>query len=116
MPVIPTKERFDLFNGGYLPQNKDVVYVSTKANKGFINITGHELYRDLKRKHPELHNSVLDLVTFLTAQGANRYFRLSRRQACQTIVAATSDPIPRIFFRVHSYTSSGNLAPGLMLL
>jgi hypothetical protein len=42
VPVTPTQERFNEFNGVYLPSNKNKVYINTKSNVGFINVVGHE--------------------------------------------------------------------------
>jgi len=45
-PVAPTAAEFDIFNGVYLPNVPQSVYV--KADAGFLNIAGHELLHDLE--------------------------------------------------------------------
>lgn len=58
--VSPTAERFNEFNGIYVPSNRKTVYVNTQANVGFVNIAGHELLHDLKRNRPDLYSYLLD--------------------------------------------------------
>ena len=53
-PVVPTDERFNIFNGVYIPSQPKTVYVNANSEVGFIQVAGHELWHALKRSRPEL--------------------------------------------------------------
>lgn len=55
-PVVaikPTAERFNQLNG---ISYKNKIYINTESDVGFINITGHELYHQLAKDRPDLHD------------------------------------------------------------
>ena len=53
-PIAPTADKFNIFNGVYIPSQPDAVYVNVASNVGFLNIAGHELWHLIKRQRPEL--------------------------------------------------------------
>ena len=53
-PVAPTAAEFDLFNGVYLPNRPNDIFVNVAAKPDFIAIAGHELWHSIKRDRPDL--------------------------------------------------------------
>jgi len=47
--ISPTAKDFDEFNGISIPENNEVLYLSTTSDLSFINVIGHKLYHALKR-------------------------------------------------------------------
>ena len=52
--VAPTADKFNIFNGVYIPSRPNDVYVNVAADVGFVNIAGHELWHAIKRQRPDL--------------------------------------------------------------
>lgn len=50
--IKPTAEKFNIFNGINFGGTN---YINVDANVGFINIVGHELYHQIEKERPDLH-------------------------------------------------------------
>lgn len=55
--IKPTETRFNQFSGINVNQQ---IYVNLDSEVSFINITGHEVYHDIKRNRPDLHEWLSD--------------------------------------------------------
>jgi hypothetical protein len=52
--VVPTAEKFNIFNGTYVSSEPGAVYVNASGNIDFITIVGHELWHTIERQRPDL--------------------------------------------------------------
>lgn len=53
-PVAPRADRFNAFNGVFLPGRTKDFFVNVGSNVGFIQIAGHELWHAIARERPDL--------------------------------------------------------------
>lgn len=61
--VRPTGRKFNIFNGINVGKTN---YINIESEVSFINITGHEIYHDIERNRPDLHE-------WLKEQASNHY-------------------------------------------
>lgn len=54
-PVSPTSPGFNIFNGVYIPEAPNTVFVNVESKQGFVQVAFHELWHDLRRTRPDLH-------------------------------------------------------------
>lgn len=78
MPIAPTSERASRYHGVHYD---GTLYVNTSADRGIVQIAGHELLHQLRRDQPELYDWFADHASRYFKRGALRHYGARLREA-----------------------------------
>lgn len=73
IPILPTKPEFNIIGGMF---HKGKIYINPENGRyGFVQIAGHELLHDLKRKSPNLYQYLADKTRDYVVSGGLQKYR-----------------------------------------